>query len=179
MQKSGMTVVKADAAALAEFRTVADGFTKTMRDGLVPRDVFELAVRERDAYRKARPIASDDRRSGRVAAHRLASRPGASSLRGRLLAAVALGVMVVLPLAEILLRRFAGTGIPGSIPFVQHLVLWVGFLGAALAAREGTMLALATGTFLPLVAPATGPIRLPPRSPPRCRRCCASARSSS
>ena len=57
--------------------------------------------------------------------------------------------MVVLPLAEILLRRFAGTGIPGSIPFVQHLVLWVGFLGAALAAREGTMLALATGTFLP------------------------------
>ena len=68
---------------------------------------------------------SDDRRSGRVAAHRLASRPGASSLRGRL-AAVALGVMVVLPLAEILLRRFAGTGIPGSIPFVQHLVLWVG-----------------------------------------------------
>jgi C4-dicarboxylate transporter, DctM subunit len=65
------------------------------------------------------------------------------------LAAVALGVMVVLPLAEILLRHFAGTGIRGSIPFVQHLVLWVGFLGAALAAREGTMLALATGTFLP------------------------------
>jgi len=57
MQKSGLTVVKADAAALAEFRTVADGFTKTMRDDLVPRDVFELAVREREAYRKGRPIA--------------------------------------------------------------------------------------------------------------------------
>ena len=57
--------------------------------------------------------------------------------------------MFVLPLAEIVLRRVAGTGIPGSIPFVQHLVLWVGFLGAAMAAREGTMLALATGTFLP------------------------------
>ena len=65
------------------------------------------------------------------------------------LAGIALAVMVVLPLAEIVLRRVAGTGIPGSIPFVQHLVLWVGFLGAALAAREGTMLALATGTFLP------------------------------
>jgi C4-dicarboxylate transporter, DctM subunit len=65
------------------------------------------------------------------------------------LAGVALALMVVLPLAEIVLRRAAGTGIPGSIPFVQHLVLWVGFLGAALAAREGTMLALATGTFLP------------------------------
>ena len=65
------------------------------------------------------------------------------------LAGVALALMVALPLTEIALRRLAGTGIPGSIPFVQHLVLWVGFLGAALAAREGTMLALATGTFLP------------------------------
>ena len=65
------------------------------------------------------------------------------------LAGVALALMVVLPLSEIVLRRVAGTGIPGSIPFVQHLVLWVGFLGAALAARQGTMLALATGTFLP------------------------------
>ena len=65
------------------------------------------------------------------------------------MAGIALAVMVVMPLAEIVLRRVFGIGIPGSIPFVQHLVLWVGFLGAALAAREGTMLALATGTFLP------------------------------
>ena len=57
MQKSGLTVVKPDAAALAEFRTVAEGFTKTMRSDLVPRDVFDLAVRERDAYRKTRPPA--------------------------------------------------------------------------------------------------------------------------
>ncbi len=57
--------------------------------------------------------------------------------------------MVVLPLGEIALRRLFGVGIPGSIPFVQHLTLWVGFLGAALAAREGRLLALATGTFLP------------------------------
>lgn len=57
--------------------------------------------------------------------------------------------MVVLPLAEIVLRGLLGVGIPGSIPFVQHLTLWVGFLGAALAAREGRLLALATATFLP------------------------------
>ena len=38
-----------------------------------------------------------------------------------------------------------GAGIPGAAPFVQHLTLWVGFLGAALAAREGRLLALATG----------------------------------
>src|SRR6185295_909524 len=33
-------------------------------------------------------------------------------------------------------------------PIVQHLTLWVGFLGAAIAAREGKLLALATGTFI-------------------------------
>lgn len=62
--------------------------------------------------------------------------------------------MVVLPLAEIALRRLLSVGIPGSIPFVQHLTLWVAFLGAALAAREGKLLALATGTFIP-----EGPVR--------------------
>ena len=66
-----------------------------------------------------------------------------------LLLGIALLVMFVLPLAEIVLRRLLGYGIPGSIPIVQHLMLWVGFLGAAIAAREGTLLALATGTFLP------------------------------
>jgi len=70
-----------------------------------------------------------------------------------LVASLALGLMVVLPLSEVVLRRVAGIGIAGSIPFVQHLVLWVGFLGAALAAREGRLLALATGTFLPAGAP--------------------------
>jgi C4-dicarboxylate transporter DctM subunit len=66
-----------------------------------------------------------------------------------LVASLALAAMVALPLGEIALRRLAGVGIPGSIPFVQHLTLWVGFLGAALAARDGRLLALATGTFLP------------------------------
>src|SRR4051812_37468271 len=57
--------------------------------------------------------------------------------------------MVALPLLEILVRRLFGVGVPGSGPFVQHLTLWVGFLGAAIAAREGKLLALATGTALP------------------------------
>lgn len=56
--------------------------------------------------------------------------------------------MVLLPLAEIVARQF-GAGIPGAQPFVQHLTLWVGFLGAALAARQERLLALATGTFIP------------------------------
>ncbi|MCU1383752.1 MAG: hypothetical protein JWL71_2449 [Acidobacteria bacterium] len=64
-------------------------------------------------------------------------------------ASLALLVMVILPLLEIVYRRAFGQGIPASGPIVQHLTLWVGFLGAAIAAREGKLLALATGTFIP------------------------------
>jgi tripartite ATP-independent transporter DctM subunit len=66
---------------------------------------------------------------------------------------LALLVMVVLPLAEIVSRRVFARGIPGSGPIVQHLTLWVGFLGAAIAARDGKLLALATGTFIPRGTP--------------------------
>ncbi len=65
------------------------------------------------------------------------------------LAGLALVLMAILPLAEAGLRALFGVGIPGSLPFVQHLTLWVTFLGAALAAREGKLLTLATGEFLP------------------------------
>ncbi len=65
------------------------------------------------------------------------------------LASVALAIMVILPLAEIALRPVLAGGIPGAIPFVQHLTLWVGFVGAMLAAREGKLVALATATFMP------------------------------
>lgn len=64
-------------------------------------------------------------------------------------AALALAVMTVIPLLEIILRRAFGVGIPGAGPIVQHLVLWVGFLGAAIAAREGRLLSLATGSLVP------------------------------
>ena len=57
--------------------------------------------------------------------------------------------MALLPLAEAVSRFLLGRGIPGSGPFVQHLTLWVAFLGAALAAREGKLLGLSTGQFLP------------------------------
>jgi len=57
--------------------------------------------------------------------------------------------MMLLPLAESAGRALLSRGVPGSGTFVQHLTLWVAFLGAALAAREGKLLALATGEFLP------------------------------
>ena len=40
-------------------------------------------------------------------------------------------------------------GIPGSTVFVQHLTLWVAFLGAAMAANSDRLLALSANTFLP------------------------------
>jgi len=65
------------------------------------------------------------------------------------LAAAALGLMTLLPLAEILARKLVGRGLPGSAPVVQHLTLCVAFLGAALAARSDRLLALSTAGFLP------------------------------
>jgi C4-dicarboxylate transporter, DctM subunit len=65
------------------------------------------------------------------------------------IASLALLAMVILPLVEIISRRAFSRGVPGSGPIVQHLTLWVGFLGAAIAARDGKLLALATGTFIP------------------------------
>ena len=56
--------------------------------------------------------------------------------------------MVALPLLEAVLRFLFETGIPGAVPFVQHLSLWVGFLGAAIAARKGRLLRLATGELI-------------------------------
>ena len=66
-----------------------------------------------------------------------------------LLATVSLALMMLLPLAEIVIRPFFAGGIPGSIPFVEHLTLWVGFIGACVAARSGKLIALATATFIP------------------------------
>lgn len=53
------------------------------------------------------------------------------------LVACCLGGMVLLVLIQIFLRNFFNSGIIGGDSIVKHLVLWVGFLGAGLATREG------------------------------------------
>ena len=65
------------------------------------------------------------------------------------LAVAVLAVLAVLPLIGLAGRELFGTGVPGSISVVQHLTLWITFIGAALAARSGKLLALATAEFLP------------------------------
>ncbi|HET9196334.1 MAG TPA: TRAP transporter large permease subunit [Vicinamibacterales bacterium] len=66
-----------------------------------------------------------------------------------LVATLALAGIMLLPLAEIAMRQLLQRGIPGAGPFTLNLTLWVGLLGAAIGAREGKLLTLATGEFLP------------------------------
>lgn len=63
-----------------------------------------------------------------------------------LLLAIALGVMMLLPILEIVLRSGFGGGVPGAVPMVQHLVLAVGMLGGAVAAREGRLLSFSAAS---------------------------------
>jgi tripartite ATP-independent transporter DctM subunit len=60
----------------------------------------------------------------------------------------ALTAMVVLPLAEIVLRTWFHSSLINTGMWVQHLTLFIGMAGGALAAREGRLLALSTATFL-------------------------------
>ena len=64
-------------------------------------------------------------------------------------ASLALIGVMLLPLGEMIARTVFSAGIPGSAPFAGTLTLWVGMLGGAIAAREGKLLTLATGEFLP------------------------------
>ncbi len=47
-----------------------------------------------------------------------------------------LTVTVVMAFLQVVLREFWSTGILWADVFLRHLVLWIGFLGAALAAKE-------------------------------------------
>jgi tripartite ATP-independent transporter DctM subunit len=67
----------------------------------------------------------------------------------RYLAIGILFLMAALPIAEIAGREIWGRGIAGSIPLLQYLTLWITFAGAALAARSGRLLTLATPNLLP------------------------------
>ena len=52
MQRRGLTVTKASGP---EWRKEVDGLAATMRGEMVPKDMFDLALKARDAYRKQHP----------------------------------------------------------------------------------------------------------------------------
>ncbi len=74
---------------------------------------------------------------------------GALARVERIAAVTALLLAVLLPVIELLLRGLFDSGIPGSTGYVQNLALWIAFLGAMAASREGAHLALASGGMLP------------------------------
>jgi len=53
------------------------------------------------------------------------------------LVAAMLSVMILLAFLQIILRNVFSTGISWGDPLVRYLVLWVGFIGASLATKEG------------------------------------------
>ena len=61
----------------------------------------------------------------------------------------AIALMSALPVAELVARQLGMSGVPGSSVIVQHLTLWVAFLGASLAASSDRLLSLSANTFLP------------------------------
>ncbi|HEX9577453.1 MAG TPA: TRAP transporter large permease subunit [Myxococcales bacterium] len=75
-------------------------------------------------------------------------KPGGTAVERWALVAIVL-IMVLLPTAEAVWRRFTGSGVPGAAVYTQHLTLWVGFIGALLATATGHHLALSTADLLP------------------------------
>ncbi|TVT47800.1 MAG: TRAP transporter large permease subunit [Denitromonas halophila] len=66
------------------------------------------------------------------------------------LLSLVLAAMVLLPVLEIALRNTLSVGVANAAALVQHGVLLVGMLGAAVAAREGRLLSIAgLGRWVP------------------------------
>jgi TRAP-type C4-dicarboxylate transport system substrate-binding protein len=55
MKTAGLQIVTLDSKPLAEFRVAAEQLGATQRGSMIPSDVYDLAVRERDAFRKSKP----------------------------------------------------------------------------------------------------------------------------
>jgi TRAP-type C4-dicarboxylate transport system substrate-binding protein len=53
MSQQGLTVTKASAS---EWRVEAEALAKTVRGEMVPRDIFDLALKERDAFRQRKTV---------------------------------------------------------------------------------------------------------------------------
>lgn len=59
---------------------------------------------------------------------------------------ILLSTMIVIAFLQILLRNIFATGLTWGDPLVRNLVLWVGFVGAAIAAREGRHINIDVGS---------------------------------
>lgn len=64
------------------------------------------------------------------------------------LAIVILGLLALLPVLEVFLRKFFRTGIHSSSLYMQHMVLWITFICGMITAKEGQHLSLSAGINL-------------------------------
>jgi TRAP-type C4-dicarboxylate transport system permease small subunit len=55
----------------------------------------------------------------------------------QILITVLLSAMILTAFLQIVLRNFFSTGLAWGDPLVRYLVIWVGFIGAAIATKEG------------------------------------------
>jgi TRAP-type C4-dicarboxylate transport system substrate-binding protein len=55
MKAAGLQIVTLDPKGTAEFRRAAENLAASQRGTMIPADVFDLAVREREAFRKTKP----------------------------------------------------------------------------------------------------------------------------
>jgi len=55
MTSAGLQVVKLEPAAVTELRAAAERLGGTQRGAMIPADAYDMAVRERDAFRKTKP----------------------------------------------------------------------------------------------------------------------------
>jgi TRAP-type C4-dicarboxylate transport system substrate-binding protein len=55
MKTAGLQIVTLDAKGAAEFRRAAENLAASQRGSMIPADVFDLAVRERETFRKMKP----------------------------------------------------------------------------------------------------------------------------
>ncbi len=63
-----------------------------------------------------------------------------------LLSFALLASLALMPFIGVIARLLSLPGIRGSADYIQHLVLWVAFLGGAITSREGKHLALTAGS---------------------------------
>ena len=55
MKTAGLQIVTLDPKAALEFRSAAENLAVTQRGGMIPPEVFDVALRERTAFRKMTP----------------------------------------------------------------------------------------------------------------------------
>lgn len=55
---------------------------------------------------------------------------------------IVFSILTIFPVIEIITRIFGRPGVPASPILVQHMTLWIGFIGAVLATRKNKLLSL-------------------------------------